>query len=399
MVPKHYDPKPVPTGWRALRKDRALRHLSSACLPLRQRAGECLSCRAACPVDALLMTDEGLALHADCLGCGRCAPACPMGALALPDLLPAITTDAASVLRVDCQRVPAALRAEASVPCLGALDTAALLELRAQAGARPIELADRGWCGNCQAGGVVHPAQAALKSAQALLAEMQVPSALWPRLVKMLLPASAASPGIAGVGDEEAMSRRAFFGRVTRPIRQLAVEPAPDSPIRSLTAAAAHPSLSRQRLVTSLSALAAQHDQPVPASFYPRITASAHCHDHQGCVRVCPSGALRAYRKGDAGGVCFDPAACIACGLCERHCPERALTVSAAGAAHPADAVHAMGFAQETELTRHAQLECSACGSAYGVSHGEADGGLCDPCSKSRRLAHDMFQQFFGAHP
>jgi ferredoxin len=322
-----------------------------------------------------------------------------MGALDLPGSRPVVAGGAATVLRVDCQRVPATLRAEASVPCLGALDAAALLELRAQAGERPIELADRGWCGSCPAGGVEHPVQTALKSAQALLAEMQVPSALWPRLVNMPLSASAASPGIAGVGGEEAMSRRAFFGRVTRPVRQLAVEPAPDSPIRSVAAAAAHPSLSRQSLVASLSALAARRDQPLPASPYPRITASVRCHDHQGCVRVCPTGALRAYREGDAGGVRFDPAACIACGLCERHCPEQALTLSPPGAAHPADSVHAMVFTQVTELTRHARQECSACGSAYGVSPGATDTGLCDPCGKSRRLARDMFQQFFGARP
>lgn len=311
-----------------------------------------------------------------------------MGALELPGSRPAIAAQAATAVRVDCLRVPAALRAEACVPCLGALDAASLLELRAQAGERPIELADRGWCRTCPAGGVDHPARAALESARALLAEMQVPAALWPRLANLPLPESVAAPGVAEQDGEEPLSRRAFFGRVARPIRQLAAEPGTAPPAR-FQAAPARPSVARQRLDAALTALAAGQDRPLPASAYPRITASVRCRDHQGCVQVCPTGALRASREADAGGVRFDPAACVACGLCEQHCPEQALKLS------PGDAAHA----RETQLTRHARRPCPACGTAYGVPHGEADAGLCDPCRKSRHLAHSMFQQFFGARP
>ena len=382
-------------SWRALRGDRSLRHLSSACLPLRQRAGECTACRAACPADALLMTPEGLALHADCLGCGRCVPACPMGALELPDSVPEIGMDAVTAVRVDCRRVPAALRSDPAVPCLGALDAPALLRLRAQAGERAIELIDRGWCENCPAGGGEHPAVAARASAQALLAEMDVPAELWPRLASIPLPESVALPCGAGLGGPT-LSRRAFFGRMAQPVRELAIDAEPASRTRPRQAARARPSVARQRLHAALDTLDA--GRRLPASAYPRLTASARCRDHQGCVQVCPTGALYAYREADGGGVRFDAAACIACGLCERHCPEQALKLAPGEAAPTADRSQ-QPWGADAPLTRHAQRACSTCGTAYGVPHGEADPGLCDPCRKSRHFAQDMFRQCFGAHP
>ncbi len=379
---------PPEHAWRTLRQDRALRHLEAACLPLRQRMDGCDACRAACPAGALLFEDAGLALHADCHGCGRCLPACPMGALDLPEARPAVAAASGepsrSALAIDCRRVPARLRGEITVPCLGALDAAALLELRAQAGARGIELRDRGWCADCPAGGDgAHPAQAAVNACIMHLVELGQPPARWPRLVDAALPAKHALP--LGTGSA-ALSRRAFFARFAEPVR---VRGAPAAR-RSMPASPAHASLARNRLLAALSALAPAGRTTAHA--HPLLRATTRCRDHQGCVRVCPTGALRAWREHETGGLRFAAAQCIACGLCAQHCPEQALQLSAPSAtASPNDG--------EATLTRHTRARCTGCGAELRI---DAEAGvdapaLCDPCAKSRHLAGALFQQFFGA--
>jgi ferredoxin len=155
---------------RPLRPEARLWYRSASCLPARFPQVECRRCADACPTGALAVEARGPALGEGCVGCGQCATACSTGALTVPGFdIPAPAS--LEVLAVDCWRAPAADSPKGTlrVPCLGGLSPVALLELTAAAERGPVALLDRGFCGECPAGGEIHPAAAALAETQRLL--------------------------------------------------------------------------------------------------------------------------------------------------------------------------------------------------------------------------------------
>ncbi len=374
-----------PLSWRALRENRGLCHHSAACGALRLRAGGCTVCVDACPVGALRQTPAGMVVDDTCMDCGRCVPACPMGALMLPSCQGEVGDAAA--LRVDCRRVPRATRGEVTLSCLGALDVAAVLELHRQAAGRVVELCDRGWCGGCPAGGAEHPARAVLDATNVWMEALGVPRAQWPRRVQAPLPERLSEPADASLAPEVPLSRRAFFRQLVDASQRAAAVEAPAALEPGAATLSAHSSFSRARLVDAVEALARATAVEVPSALYAQIHVSNRCRNHQGCARVCPTGALQGYRGAEASGLRFDPRSCIACGLCERHCPEQALRMTAGGYA-------LMTSERETYvLTRHGTGRCSECGAEYAVRADGPDDGRCDPCRKSRGLFARFFEE------
>lgn len=392
---------PSSASGQPLRANIGLCYLIDACQAWVHRVGACEACRYACPVDALLWEHDRLALLADCLGCGRCVPACPMGALDLPAMIQTAPTQSGT-LQVDCRRVPAPLRAGVSVPCLGGLDAAALLELAAAG--QPIELLDRGWCASCPAGGgelsASFPAQAALDRAAALLSQRGWSATCLPRRVLAPLPEDVALPLPSGGSSDAPLSRRGFFGRLAKPIKDITAQPVAPPPSRPPVAAPPHASLAQTRLLAALQSLPARDMgdgvTATPPALPPLLTVvlqtGPECRNHQGCTKVCPTGALRPYQDEvdgvEVSGVRFDSRLCIDCGLCLKHCPERALVKKKADAQTSGEWV---------TLSQHVSRRCVDCGSPYSVAVGQADSGRCDPCEKSRRLARDMFHRIFAA--
>lgn len=359
-----------------------------ACLPLRTHHAECDACVAVCPVGVLARSDGGFSLADGCLGCGRCMAACPMGALTVSGFgLDAVAEDNRGALCIDCQRVPASAAPAGTlrVPCLGGLTVSRLLALRRLAGTRPIHLLDRGGCMRCPAGqGTKHPVRATLTRARAWLQEAGVPESQWPVLRKQALPPSRRARTASPDQDRAPpLSRRDFFGRLTRQVAG-AVSAAMDD----TAGATAHGvgagrrytapvrSLERDRQLVLLQQLAMQHDRRVPAHFFPAIEVEETCRNHRLCVALCPTGALRAYDDGGDSGVVFDASACIACGCCEKVCPEEALRLRPQG----------NGATPQTPLplTRHALHVCEDCCAEFADPEDETH---CPTCRKSRDLA------------
>lgn len=379
------------SSWQTLHADRQLRFDATACLPLRHRAGGCSVCADSCPAGVIRLQDETPEVAPDCLGCGQCSARCPMGALEITGF--AVAAERATpALKVECWRVPAAQRASGAVavPCLGGLTTAWLLEQAAAADGRAPVLLDRGWCADCPAGGGdTHPAATALAQCGDLMESMGLPLDRRPRLESQPLPREWGAPVTPTADGEIRLSRRAFFGSVAGRVTERAtVSMAPAAAeVTVRLARPPHASRARQRLLDAARALAERTGLPVPRSLFRAVEVSDRCGNHQVCAATCPTGALFAWRGDAATGTGFAPDRCIACGACERACPQQALRL-----ADPWD--DGFSSSKPMRLTRFETRRCIECERPFTARASET---RCDACAKSQALVQDVFHQLFSA--
>ncbi|RKT46990.1 4Fe-4S binding protein [Thiocapsa rosea] len=350
---------------------------ADACIPARFPEMSCRRCADACPTGALVATSEGPELASGCVDCGRCVVACPTEALSVPGF--EITPTTSGMIAMDCWRVPAkdSPSGAVRVPCLGGLSTTRLAELTAEADERPVALLDRGFCARCPAGvrehPDTHPAALVIDEVRRLLDDCGVAPTDGPRLIAMPLPAARMVEGIGEPLLESRISRRALF--TGQALRTSQPAPAPRATPPAQTAG-----LGRQRLLAALQRLSAA-ERPLPARLFPSLTANHNCADHRVCASACPTGALTAYTEDAARGLRFDAAACIACDLCTRLCPEQALTLDGS------DETTTERTPQR--LTRHATQTCPECGAEH--SNPEP---VCPACRRDRDFARSAFLAF-----
>lgn len=359
--------------------------LRSNCLRLRLHASPCTACADACPVHAIEVGPQSLALRSGCTGCGRCQVACPTAALAVAgfdDVGPS-TMPRGGVLEVECWRVSgeASDGATLRVPCLGGIAPGQLAQWCADAGERTLVLVDRGLCAGCDSGGVaVHPAHAMLQSLIPLLREAGMPPARLPRIERRDGPAGATHRAAVDPMSSRGRARRGFFGALARPAA---------APLRAAPGRGSATTRERHRLLAALRVLAKRQSGRLPAALFAGLEVGPGCRNDRVCAATCPTGALQRYRDELAAriGISFDTEDCIACGHCVDTCPERALTLR-----------HGAGQASRRALTRFVQRECLDCGSLFAVPDGE-DPVRCDRCRKSAQLACTAFHSLFSARP
>ncbi len=330
-------------------------------------------------MSALQVSERGPVLTGDCLGCGRCAAACPTDALQVQGFpaLPLPGQPAPSVTRLECWRVPEApLRSGTlHVPCLGGLDASRMLTLHRLAGPSGITLVDRGWCQDCPAHGcgTGHPADRALETANHILGETGVPDADLPRFSLEPLSEGMASRDLPGRDLQARTGRRDFFRRLGG--HAATVHGAREDNVGTDPAARVlvgkHVPSRRRRLAAEL--VAATGSATTPAAV-PLLSVNGDCDGHGVCAAVCPTGALVRDRGDTTSRLHLDASACIACGLCQAHCPEQAIRVVADSGGQPT-----------AELNRMEQRECDDCGRNFTARH--AHENTCHPCRKSRRFA------------
>ena len=386
-----------PSASLRLRPDLTLLLEEGACLPLRSVYGACRACADACPVHALSVSVEAVALSGACTGCGRCSAACPTQALMLPELAALDDTRATdrTPLRVECRKVPAPLHHGETliVPCLGAL-TPGHLMARAAA-AVDVQVVDRGWCRGCESGcndsSPKHPAMAAIEAATAwsaaagadhhpILVSEPLPPELRPTVIP---PAPEAGP---------AVDRRRFFRvALDRPAGRARADAMPmgGDGRAACPADARRASPERERQRHALARMTFDRGHDLPAEFFPQLHADARCCDRRMCVALCPTAALSVADDGASSHLQWSSDRCIACGTCVRACPEATLSLSPHG-----------GSAGVQTLASHPRARCTSCGDAFTPRDETADTeppALCPTCAKSRRFIDDARRQLFGA--
>lgn len=356
--------------------------LAAACVAARTLPGACRRCAQACPAEAIEVGDAGPALVADCLGCGRCATACPTGAIVVRGFAGNGTLPQGNApLRVECWKVHASLSGHTAlrVPCLGGIGVDQMLGWLALPGGKPLHLVDRGWCGQCRAGGSAHPALPIIEEVGRVLHACGQDATKRISLVSEPLPVLLMPEAIPEPATQEKISRRDFFRRFAAEAA-VALPAAPRPAAPRLRRGSDFPLPKRERTLAALEILAQTPADRLPAAVLPGLTVRESC-DHLGaCAGMCPTGALYLYEEDDHAGLGFDPRDCVACGLCAQACPERAIEVLAAGSPDARAAAQA--------VTRFPLARCENCLTPFAAAQ---DATLCPACQRSRQMSRQLF--------
>jgi ferredoxin len=285
------------------------------------------------------------------MGCGACAEACPTGALRIAGFDP--PEKPTPNLRIECLRVPVDHLSCGTwmVPCFAGVTVAAAATALA-AGANRLIIVDRGWCDTCPASAGSNVASTTQVRLQRSL-DRAAPGQFALAIADEPLVVSHAGPA----GRLMPRSRRDLF-RALLGLQQTA---------NSLAGV-----LADRAALNRLSA-AAGNARP---QLYPQLAVDERCRDHGVCAATCPTRALR-WEEADGGQMrrlVFDAERCIACGQCERLCPEQAPTLSPLASAESSPV-----FLRE----RHVSA-CAECDDTFLAS--DATGTLCPACRKTEHL-------------
>jgi ferredoxin len=346
----------------------------------RRREGDrgCRACVLACPTEAIWIGARGrLRLQEiDCVACGACASACPTQTIAMPD---AVRDDLQHVLaaradgravRIGCRLGPDgdAGSFDARVPCLAALHPEALAARLVAAPGIALEL-DASPCGRCRFGALLPLAGDHVARAVALARHLGVEPD-----VRFVSKAT-----LAPAPTERRLSRRDLFGRA----RDAAAERLAEHVVRAVLEndhRSGDPLPHRPALLAAVRARVAAGGAapslPVAGAFYVDWDVSDRC---DGCASVngagprcasrCPTGAWRVAHEAGAAALTHDVAACTGCGVCQRSCPQDALTP------RPALATADAGRVAKRSL---AVVRCRSCQRKTPVGND----GMCANCRK-----------------
>ncbi|HEX8987942.1 MAG TPA: 4Fe-4S dicluster domain-containing protein [Rhodocyclaceae bacterium] len=353
----------------------------SRCTRYRYRYSGCRRCADACPHDALSLDGEGVAVEATkCRNCSLCTAACRTAALAAANL-PRIELlkQAIKGKSFSFACAPSGIGADATVPCLGAIDGVILAYLAKRGIA--VELRGAGHCAACE-----HGARGALS----MVANIEARDALagacsgeeWAALTV------AEDAGQAQAQDFHSGRRHLFrrlFGKGVDEMAHAACLADPPVPVedKAIRSGLWHVPEMRE-LLTIVSRRSDGMPCRVPALAglaVADVRLGAGCSQCEACVRACPAGALQIREGNTDWRFVFLPDRCTGCGLCAEVCQPGALSLNAL--------VDATPNADGRTLDVRNKQRCERCDRHFVTPEPRA---VCPVCSDDEIA----FEQIFG---
>lgn len=291
---------------------------ASRCLRMRFSESGCRRCADACPHGAIGL--EG-ALSVDpgrCAGCLLCTAACPSGALEQGRDFHGCVMQLSRVPDpvLGCNRTSD--RANATLACLGALAEEHLVVLsHTLSGKLTLNMTK---CGDCPNAGIVSVILQRLRDvAEAGLFDSSCRIGL------------AEAPGDLEF-VEESLGRRGFFKAFRNSITRSAavVLSSTDEQAERRTEYAGKRLPARRALLAEIrKSLSPAKEERVRQRFDYTVSFDSNCTACQGCVAICPTGALQI--EDPEKNPAFNVALCTGCGLCGEFCMDGAVKVTGLG--------------------------------------------------------------------
>jgi len=284
----------------------------SRCLRMRFCDSACRRCLDICPHGAVTL-DSGLAVNPElCRGCLLCTSVCPAGAL---EQALDFSTCLAKLSKVPEPILGCARTAEcsnATLSCLGGLSAEHLLALsHTVTGSVTLNLSQ---CGDCLNNAMV----STLKQRLAALSEAGLSSSGAGIVI-------AESPADASY-CAESLDRRGFFKSLRSSLfsgAAVILSPHTEATVRRSEYGGKRVPV-RRLLLNGVRERASQDLRTkIQKHFDPCITIDGNCSACQGCVAICPCGALAT--KNSDSPPAFDPLPCTGCGLCVEFCLDGAI--------------------------------------------------------------------------
>lgn len=337
------------------------------CTRFRYRYSECQRCLEVCPHDAITLSDEGAALVTDrCQNCGLCISACHTQAWSDASFKPIDTLRQAiqkSTFSLACE--PSGCSADATVPCLGAVDAVWLAYMAKRR--IPVTLLGSDHCKDCAHGkiGAVQlklnlEAVALLQRAAATDADNTTASVEWSMPVLMDDQRDSHRQHRASHNGTEAASRRSFFKRIFRDklVQPLATtESGKPTVVPPKAIRAGAYMLSEQRELLQI-VTKNKDDQAFSIGWHEnlpllQLSLQPGCTLCEACFRVCPTGAIQIEQDPGNWALTFQTDRCVACEVCLEVCQPQVLGAAASFDARP-------GRAAVTLIHQNKQ-RCSRC--------------------------------------
>jgi ferredoxin len=340
---------------------------ASHCTRYRYRYSECRRCADACPHEAIELSEEGATLLVQrCKNCALCVSACHSQAWSSGDFKPIdILREAIKKPAFSLACEPSGCKADATVPCLGAVDAVWLAYMAKRR--LPVTLLGSDHCLQCEHGktgaaqlrrnldAVDSLFEAHKRGAASDAAEPQ-----WtlPRRVEddRNQPARSATQASSAVGS----ARRSLFGRLFRHHHDPAALSAPalqpaQVPAKAIRAAAYMVSEPRELLQIVCKQ---KPDRPFTVALHEdlplmQLSLQSGCTLCEACFRVCPTGAIQIEQNPHDWALTFQADRCVACEVCLEVCQPRVLDAQASFDARPGQPA--------ITLIKQAMQRCARC--------------------------------------